>query len=80
MSITYSGDANKFTTRFNTFVIIILMATARKTKRKEAIFEGIRKPTAPPTRKFGTARPEEKANPAGRFAKHKKREGDDGDL
>ena len=56
------------------------MGMARKKKRKETIFEGIRKPTAPRSRRFGTERLEEKANPAGRSAKHKKRETDDVDL
>lgn len=56
------------------------MAAANKKKRKGSIFNGIRKPTAPPSRKLGRDRAEEKANPAGRSAKHKKREPDDADL
>jgi hypothetical protein len=80
VSIAYSGDAPRPTTGSNTFDIFRLMGTPRKKKRKETIFEGIRKPTAPPGHKFGAERPEEKANPAGRSAKHKKREQDDVDL
>ncbi len=80
MSITYSGDAYELITRFNTFVIIILMVTARKKKRKETIFEGIRKPTAPPSRKIGSDRPKEKTDPTGRTTKHKKRDQDDVDI
>ena len=56
------------------------MAAASKKKRKRSIFNSLRKPTAPPSRKLGRDRPEEKVNPAGRAAKHKKRETDDADL
>jgi len=42
-------------------------------KRKERlIFDSIRKPLAPPTRKFGADKTAEKAMPSGRKAKHKK--------
>ena len=60
--------------------IIRRMAAGRKKKRNDSIFESIRKPTAPPTRTVGTKRPNEKVDPAGRSAKHKKREKDDVDL
>ncbi len=52
----------------------------RKTKRspkarKQArpIFESIRKPAAPPGHAMTHAKPEEKASPAGRKAKHKRK-------
>jgi hypothetical protein len=49
----------------------------KEAKRKERlIFDSIRKPVAPPTRKFGSDKPEEKAMPSGRKAKHKKAEKD----
>lgn len=40
-------------------------------KKKKGIFEGVRKTTAPPTRKFGGRRPLERVRPA-RPGKHKK--------
>lgn len=44
-------------------------------KRKERlIFDSIRKPLAPPTRKFGSDKSEEKAMPSGRKAKYKKKD------
>jgi hypothetical protein len=48
----------------------------KRRKKKDAdarpVFDSIRKPTAPPTQKFGGERPEEKVHPTGRKAKHKK--------
>jgi hypothetical protein len=41
-------------------------------KEKRAVFDSIRKPTAPPGKKIGTPKPEEKAHPARRKTKHKK--------
>jgi hypothetical protein len=44
----------------------------RSLKRSERpVFEGIRKPLAPPGHPMSHAKPEEKARPAGRKAKHK---------
>ena len=43
----------------------------KKRKEKRPVFDSIRKPTAPPTQKFGKAKPAEKANPTGRKSKHK---------
>lgn len=37
------------------------------------MFAGIRKPLAPPGHPLSNAKPEEKANPAGRTAKHKQK-------
>jgi hypothetical protein len=45
-----------------------------KKKRKKGILEGIRKPTAPPSRQFGEGKPEKKVHPAGRSEKHKRRD------
>ena len=53
------------------------MAIMKKRKKKEperTVFDSIRKPTAPPSQKFGSDKPEEKANPALRKTKHKKEE------
>lgn len=53
--------------------------SARKLRKKKQlklerpIFAGIRKPLAPPGHPLSHAKPEEKANPAGRKAKHKRR-------
>ena len=46
----------------------------QKKKKAEArpVFDSIRKPTAPPSQKFGGAAPEEKVRPSRRKAKHKK--------
>jgi len=42
-----------------------------KGKKARPLFEGIRKPLAPPGHPMSHAKPEEKARPAGRKAKHK---------
>jgi len=45
----------------------------KKTRKDDRmVFDLIRKPTAPPSRKFGEEKPDAKARPAGRKAKHKK--------
>ena len=44
----------------------------RKKVEERPIFDAIRKPTAPPSQRMGTARPEEKAHPSQRRVKHKK--------
>lgn len=44
-----------------------------KGKQARPIFEGIRKPLAPPGHPMTHAKPEEKARPAGRKAKHKRK-------
>ena len=46
--------------------------SARKLKERP-IFGSIRKPVAPPGHPLTQAKPEEKARPAGRKAKHKRR-------
>lgn len=49
------------------------MAARRKRKREERpVFDSIRKPTAPPSRKFGPEKVEEKVRPSLRKVKHKK--------
>ncbi len=50
-------------------------ASRRKKAYEEraAIFESIRKPSAPPGHPMSHAKPEEKARPAGRKAKHKRK-------
>jgi hypothetical protein len=45
----------------------------RKLKKERPIFDSLRKPTAPPTRKIGTERAEEKVHPSNRKLKHRKR-------
>ncbi|HBR56715.1 MAG TPA: hypothetical protein DEA22_04490 [Blastocatellia bacterium] len=49
------------------------MLAKKKKKASPRIFESIRKPTAPPTRKIGLDKPEEKIHPARRKVKHKKK-------
>ncbi len=49
----------------------------KKKKIEHSIFDSIRKPTAPPSQKIGTNKPEEKAHPSRRKVKHKKSKADD---
>ncbi len=59
------------------------MPGKKKRKPKRPIFDSIRKPTAPPTRKMGDDKPEARIHPAGRDSKHKnkdKAEISDGDI
>jgi len=49
------------------------VTTKKKGKAPERpVFDSIRKPTAPPSRKFGGDVPEEKLRPSLRKTKHKK--------
>jgi hypothetical protein len=46
----------------------------KKAKKEERpVFDSIRKPTAPPSQKFGEEKPQEKARPSLRKVKHKKK-------
>ena len=46
----------------------------RKAKKEERpVFDSIRKPTAPPSQKFGEEKPEEKIHPSRRKVKQKKK-------
>jgi hypothetical protein len=49
------------------------MAGRRRKKNERPVFDSIRKPVAPPTKEFGTQKPETKAHPAARKVKHKKK-------
>jgi hypothetical protein len=48
------------------------MKKKKKKTTDQPIFDSIRKPVAPPTRKIGTDKPAEKAHPSQRKTKHKK--------
>ncbi|MBD0372166.1 MAG: hypothetical protein ICV60_15095 [Pyrinomonadaceae bacterium] len=48
-----------------------------KSKAERPVFSAIRKPQAPPGHPLSQAKPEERAHPAGRKAKHKQRDGAD---
>ena len=48
------------------------MDSKKKKKPKRPIYDSIRKPTAPPSVKFGKDKPDEKVHPALRKTKHKK--------
>jgi hypothetical protein len=50
-----------------------VIANKKKTPERP-IFDSIRKPTAPPSRKIGNVKPIEKVYPAKRKIKHKKKE------
>lgn len=50
------------------------MSAKKKKKAERPVFDSIRKPTAPPSKKMGKDKPEEKANPSRRKAKHKKKD------
>jgi hypothetical protein len=59
------------------------MAAKKKRQTKRPVFDSIRKPTAPPTRKMGEDKPEARIHPAGRASKHKNKdkvEISDGDI
>lgn len=65
------------------FDILARVSPKKRSKEGRPIFDAIRKPTAPPSRKFGKAKPEEKARPALRKIKHKDKAAGterDGDL
>ena len=50
------------------------MDTKKKKKPKRPIFDSIRKPTAPPSQKFGDNKSDEKIYPSLRKVKHKKKD------
>jgi len=50
------------------------MSANKKKKPERPVFDAIRKPTAPPSQKFGKIKPEEKIHPSLRKMKHKKKE------
>lgn len=49
------------------------MSAKKKKKPERPIFDSIRKPVAPPSQKIGKNKPDEKADPVQRKAKHKKK-------
>ena len=49
------------------------MTQRKKKTEKRPIFDSIRKPTAPPSQVMGTTKPDERARPSLRKAKHKKK-------
>ncbi len=55
-------------------MFINCMSSRKKKKPEHPIFDSIRKPTAPPSKKFGDDKPEEKARPSQRKTKHKKKD------
>lgn len=46
----------------------------KKKTQPRPVFDSIRKPTAPPSQKFGGEKPEEKIHPSRRKIKHKKKD------
>jgi hypothetical protein len=50
------------------------MPVKKKKKSDRPIFDAIRKPIAPPTRKIGKNKPEEKIHPSERKSKYKPQE------
>lgn len=54
---------------------------AKKGKKTDAgVFDSIRKPMPPASKRMGEEKPESKAHPAARKVKHKKRVDNDGDI
>jgi hypothetical protein len=49
----------------------------KKKKKVRPVFDSIRKPTAPPSRKIGKEKSNEKIYPSKRKIKHKKKESED---
>ena len=59
------------------------MAAKKHKADERPVFDSIRKPTAPPGRKFGSEKPEERVHPSLRKVKHKSKTKvtiNDGDL
>ncbi len=54
--------------------MVYFMGKAKKKKKEQPIFDSIRKPTAPPSQKFGQEKSDEKARPSQRKVKHKKKD------
>jgi hypothetical protein len=54
------------------------MAGQKKKRSPRAIFDSIRKPTAPPSQKLGEEKPRERVHPAGRGSKYKKKDVNEG--
>jgi len=54
-----------------------MSAKKRKGKDERPVFDSIRKPTAPPSRKMDDDRPEEKTHPAGRKLKYRPKDTDE---
>lgn len=48
--------------------------TGKKKKKGKSLFDSIRKPVAPPSRKIGKSKPDEKVMPSQRKLKHKKQD------
>ena len=63
--------------RFSNLLYVFYMSGKKKKTTEQPIFDSIRKPLAPPSKKFGENKPEEKAHPSKRKTKHKHKE--DGD-
>ncbi len=53
------------------------MPAKKKKKPERPVFDSIRKPTAPPSRKIGKIKVDEKVYPAGRKTKYKIKESED---
>lgn len=51
--------------------------SGKKKKKERSVFDSIRKPVAPPSKKMGKNKPDEKVLPSRRKAKHKKQEDTD---
>jgi len=49
------------------------MSGAKRKKNEKPIFDSIRKPMPPPSQRFGEEKPEDRAHPAKRKVKHKKK-------
>ncbi len=49
------------------------MSKRKRKAEKRPVFDSIRKPVAPPAKKFGDDKPDEIAKPSLRKAKHKKK-------
>jgi hypothetical protein len=50
-----------------------MKSRSKSRKGRKSIFDSIRRPVAPPGHPLAQAKPPEKARPAGRKAKHKRR-------
>ena len=61
-------------------ILNAVMNRKRRKKDERPVFDSIRKPTAPPSRKIGQEKPNEKARPSLRKTKYKRKIEPNGDI
>ena len=73
MVVSIGGDVKHLSQRADELGYHLGVKERKKRDSKERpVFDSIRKPTAPPSQRFGGEKPEAKIHPAKRKEKHKK--------